>query len=149
MLRKIEAKLFRLSLLAFALLLTAQGVAHGVTNEATASTNEAAGCVGVKPGRWRAELSAAARERDERAAFNGQAEAWLCKALRAEEKAEWHGERAKVWADIAARQNSLGIDFATAREPLAEFHAETHRKLREKKLRAAQAHRRKARELAR
>lgn len=78
-----------------------------------------------------------------------QVGALLCKARRAEEKAAWHEERARVWEAEAERQQVFSSLDQTGRyEPLAGFIADTHRRQKEKKLREAQKLRQKARLLA-
>lgn len=76
-----------------------------------------------------------------------QVKALLCRAERAEEYAAWHEERARLWEELAERQNVTG-DLTSAGEPLAAFFARTHRSRKEARLREAQSLRQKARLLA-
>lgn len=76
-----------------------------------------------------------------------QVKALLCKAERAEERAAWHEERARLWEELAERQNATG-ELASAGEPLAACFARTHRSRQEARLREAQSLRQKAQLLA-
>jgi len=70
----------------------------------------------------------------------------LRKAERAEAKAAWHEQYARIWAEIAENQNALG-DLASAKEPMAEFFADMHVNQKEKRLLEARSLRQAAQSL--